>query len=81
MKRESGERTVTVEDFYRRCLQAKKPRLGQVASKRGSRGRRRRIYGRKQATLWDRLRASIKQIMQSFEKGRIGPRGEGRPPR
>ena len=59
MKRKSGERTVTVEDFYRRCLQAKEPRLGQVASKRGSRVRRRRRSGggRKRATLWDRLRS------------------------
>ena len=49
---------VMVEDFYRRCLQATKPRSGQVASKRGSRvGKRRRIGGgSKRATLWDRLR-------------------------
>ena len=47
---------VTVEDFYRRCLQGTKPRLGQVASKHGSRGRRRIVGGRKRATLWDRLR-------------------------
>ena len=57
MKKEGSE-LVTVEDFYRRCLQGTKPRLGQVASKRGLRAgkRRRRGGGRKAATLWDRLR-------------------------
>ena len=48
---------VTVEDFYRRCLQARKPRLGQLVSKRGLRsGKRRRSGGKKAATLWDRIR-------------------------
>ena len=57
MKRKNESQLVTVEDFYRRCLQGTKPRLGQVASKRGSRARKRRIAaGSKQATLWDRLR-------------------------
>ena len=57
MKRD-GEQLVTVENFYRRCLQARKPRLGQFASKRGLRAgkRRRRAGGKKAATLWDRLR-------------------------
>ena len=40
MKREDSQ-LVTVEDFYRRCFQARKPRLGKVTSKPGSRVRRR----------------------------------------
>ena len=59
MKRKNESQLMTVEDFYRRCLQGTKPRLGQVASKRGGRIRRRRriVGGRKQATLWNRLRS------------------------
>ena len=58
MKRKNESQLVTVEDFYRRCLQGKEPRLGQVASKRGSRVRRKRrtVVGNQQATFWDRLR-------------------------
>ena len=56
MKKEESK-LVTIEDFYRRCLQGTKPRLGQLASKRGSRVRRRIVGGRKAATLWDRFRA------------------------
>ena len=41
MKRKNESHRVTVEDFYRWCLQGTKPRLGQVASKRGSRSRMR----------------------------------------
>lgn len=47
---------VKVEDFHRRCLQGIEPRLGQVASKPGSRGRRRRLAGvRTRLTLGDHL--------------------------
>ena len=58
MKRKNESQLVTVEDFYRRCLQGTKPRLGRVASKRGSRlrSRRRRGVGIKRGTLWDRIR-------------------------
>ena len=34
MKGMKESQLVAVEDFYRRCLQAKKPRLGQFASTR-----------------------------------------------
>ena len=59
MKRKNESQLVTVEDFYRHCLQGTKPRLGQVASKHGSRVRRKRRTGggSQQATLWDSLRA------------------------
>ena len=33
MKRKSGDRTVTVEDFYRECLRAAKLPLGKVEGK------------------------------------------------
>ena len=57
MKKKESQ-LVKIEDFYRRCLQAKEPRLGQFAFKRGGRIRRRRRIGggRKPATLWDHLR-------------------------
>ena len=58
MKREDTQ-PVTVEDFYRRCPQGINLRLGRVASKRGGQIRRHRriVGGKKQAALWDRLRA------------------------
>ena len=59
MKQKNESQLVTVEDFYRRCLQGTKPRLGQVPSKRGSRvGKRRRTAsGSQQPTLWEPFRA------------------------
>ena len=41
MRRKNESHLVTVEDFYRWFLQGTKLRLGQVASKRGSRSRMR----------------------------------------
>ena len=59
-KRKNESQLVKVEDFYRRCLQGTKPRLGQVASKHGSRVRRKRriAAGSRQATLQSRLRGA-----------------------
>ena len=59
MKRKSGDRTVTVEEFHRKCLRAAKLPLGEAASGRGARLRRRgrRVAEeRKGRTLWDRPR-------------------------
>ena len=60
MKRKSGDRTVTVEEFHRECLRAAKLPLGKVVSGRGARTRRkgRRVVAeRKGRMLWDRIRA------------------------
>ena len=40
MQRKSGDRTVTVEEFHRKCLRAAKLPLGTVVSGRGARVRR-----------------------------------------
>ena len=74
MKRES--QLVKIEDFYRRCLQEKEPRLGQLVSKRGGRIRRRRriVGGRNQPPLWDRLSQNVPMEDVQYLAGHSSPR-------